>query len=82
MGNRRDLDGKRKKCRKERVGPVAANPDNLESNKEAVEGAKGIQHSSKNCTGRAGVSPLSHLIRGFRNKCYSPPPTGGSMRVA
>ena len=27
--------GKRKKCRKERVGPVAANPDNLESNKEA-----------------------------------------------
>ena len=30
-----DTGGKRKKCRKERVGSVAANPDNLESNKEA-----------------------------------------------
>ena len=29
---------KRKKCRKERVGSVAANPDNLESNKEAGGG--------------------------------------------
>ena len=29
------VGGKRKKCRKERVGSVAANPDNLESNKEA-----------------------------------------------
>ena len=35
MRNGGDLGGKRKKCRKERVGPVAANPDNLESNKEA-----------------------------------------------
>ena len=32
-GNGGDLGGKRKKCRKERVGPVAANPNNLESNK-------------------------------------------------
>ena len=30
-----DLGGKRKKCRKYRVGPVAANPDNLDSNNEA-----------------------------------------------
>ena len=30
-----------KKCRKERVGSVAANPDNLESNKEAGGGAQG-----------------------------------------
>ena len=30
-----DMGGKRKKCRKERIGSVAANPDNLESNKEA-----------------------------------------------
>ena len=30
-----DMSGKRKKCRKERVGSVAANPDNLGSNKEA-----------------------------------------------
>ena len=37
-GNGGDTGGKRKKCRKERVGPVAANPDNLESNKEAEGG--------------------------------------------
>ena len=30
VGNGGDLGGKRKKCRKERVGPVAANPYNLE----------------------------------------------------
>ena len=36
MGNRGNLGGKRKKCRKERVGPVAVNPDNLESNKGAA----------------------------------------------
>ena len=35
----RRLGGKRKTCRKERVGPVAANPDNLESSKEAGGGS-------------------------------------------
>ena len=30
-----DMGGKQNKCRKERVGSVAANPDNLGSNKEA-----------------------------------------------
>ena len=34
-GNGEDLGRKRKKCRKERDGSVAANPDNLESHKEA-----------------------------------------------
>ena len=34
-GNGGDTGGKRKKCRKKRVGSAAANPDNLESNKEA-----------------------------------------------
>ena len=34
-GNGGDLGGKRKKCRKERVGPVAANPDNLEGSKKS-----------------------------------------------
>ena len=67
-GNRGDSGGKRNKCRKERVGSVAANPDNLESNKEAGGGAQGTQGSSKNCTSRESVSPLSRLIRGFRNK--------------
>ena len=34
-GNGGDMGGKRQKCRKERVGSVAANSDNLGSNKEA-----------------------------------------------
>ena len=36
VGDGGNLGGKMKKRRKERVGPVAANPDNLESNKEAL----------------------------------------------
>ena len=63
------MGGTRKKCRKERVGSVAANPDNLGSNKEAGGGAQGAQGSSKFCLSREkSVSPLSRLIRGFRNK--------------
>ena len=58
---------------KERVGPVATNPNNLESNKEAGGGAQGTQGSSKNCTSRESVSPLSRLIRGFRNKYHWSP---------
>ena len=69
-GNGGDLGGKMEKCRKERVGSVAANPDNLESNKEAGGGAQGIQGPSKNCTSRESVSPLSRLIRGFCNKYH------------
>ena len=70
VGNGGDLGGKRKKCRKETVGPVAANPDNLESNKKAGGGAQDTQGSSKNCTSRESVPPLSRLIRGFRNKYH------------
>ena len=69
-GNGGDMGGKRKKCRKERVGTVAANSDNLGSNKEAGGGAQGAQGSSKICTSRESVSPLSRLIRGFRNKYH------------
>ena len=59
------------KCRKERVGSVAANPDNLESSKEAGGGAQGTQDSSsRNCTSRESVSPLSRLIRGYRSKYH------------
>ena len=65
-----DTGGKRKKCRKERVVSVAANPDNLESNKEAGGGAQGAQGSSKICTSRESVSPLPRLMRGFRNKYH------------
>ena len=69
-GNGGDTGGKRKKCRKERVGSVAAIPDNLESNKETGGGAQGTQGSSRNCTSRESVSPLSRLIRGFRKKYH------------
>ena len=52
-GNGGDTSEKVKtKCRKERVDSVAANPDNLESNKEAGGGAQDTQGSSKSCTGR------------------------------
>ena len=61
---------RKKKCRKERIGPVAANSDNLESHKEAEGRAQGTLDSSRNFTGRESVSPLSRLIRGFRNKYH------------
>ena len=65
-GNGGDTGGKRKKCRKDRVGSVAANPDNLETE----GGSTGTQGSSKNCTSRESVSPLSRLIRGFPKKYH------------
>ena len=54
---------------KEKVGSVAANPDNLEDSTEAGGCARGTKGLSKNCTSRESVSPLSRLIinRGFRN---------------
>ena len=67
VGNGGDLGGKRKTHKKERVDPVASNPDNLENNKETGGGAQGTQGLSKNYTSRESVSPLSRLIRGFRN---------------
>ena len=41
------MGGKRKKCRKERAGSVAANSDNLGSYKKAGGGAQGAQGSSR-----------------------------------
>ena len=35
-----------------------------------VGGAQGTLSLSKNCTSRESVSPLSRLIRGFRNKYH------------
>ena len=52
------------------VGPVAANSNIVEINKEAGGGAQGTLSLSKNCTSRESVSPLSRLIRGFRNKYH------------
>ena len=71
VGNGRDLGGKRKERRQERVGPVSADPDNLENRKEAGGEGQGTQGLSKNCTSRESVSPLSplsRLTRGFRNE--------------
>ena len=59
-----------KRCRKGSVGPVAANSNIVEINKEAGGGAQGTLSLSKNCTSRESVSPLSRLIRGFRNKYH------------
>ena len=67
-GNGGHTGRKRRKCRKERVGSVAANTDNLESNIKAEGGGQGTRDSSKNCTSRESVFPLSRLIRGFCNK--------------
>ena len=69
-GNGEDMGGNGDKCRKGRVCSEAADPDNLGSNKEAEGGAQGAQGSSKICTSRESVSPLSRLIRGIRNKYH------------
>ena len=37
---------------------------------QAGGGAQGTLSLSKNCTSRESVSPLSRLIRGFRNKYH------------
>ena len=63
-------DGNTHTHTKERVGSVAANSDNLGGNKEAGGAAQGAQGSSKICTSRESVYPLSRLIRGFRNKYH------------
>ena len=62
--------GTRKRCRKGSAGPVAVNSNIVEINKEAGGGAQGTLSLSKNYTSRESVSPLSRLIRGFRNKYH------------
>ena len=49
---------------------VMCNLINIHTNKEAGGGAQGAQGSSKICTSRESASPLSRLIRGFRNKYH------------
>ena len=70
MGNGEDLGGMRKKLRQERVGSLVADPDNLENSKEAEGEAQSTQGLNKNCSSRESVSPLSRLIRCFRNKYH------------
>ena len=81
MGNGGDLGGKRKTRRKERVDPVAANPDNLENNKEA-----GGEHKVLRAQVRlVQVEILCPLCR-VRSEVFVlsniDPPLGGPMRVA
>ena len=68
VGNGGNLGGKRKTCRQESVGSVATDPDNLNTSKEVGRKAQGTQGSRHNYTSMESVSPLSRLIRGFRNK--------------
>ena len=58
------------------------NTHTLKATRKQGGGAQGAQGSSKICTSRESVSPLSRLIRGFRTKYIIDPPFGGSMRVA
>ena len=81
VGNGGDLGGKRKKRRKERVGPVAANPDNLESNKES-----GGEHKVLRAEVRIVQVERVCLLCRTRSEVFVisiiDPPFGGSMRVA
>ena len=73
--------GKRRKCRKERVGSVSASQDNLESNNEVGGGAQGAQGSSKNLQVEK-VCPLCGVGSEVIVTSIIDPPLGGSMRVA
>ena len=70
VGNGGGMNRNGKIRRQGGVDLVAANPDNLEDDKEEGGGGgrQGIQRLSKNCTSRASVSPLLRLIRVFRQK--------------
>ena len=62
VGNGGDLAGKRKKRRKKRVGPVAANnPDNLENKKEVGGGVKATQGLNENCSKAKRVCSLCRV---------------------
>ena len=61
---------RKKKRRQESAGLVAADPENLESKKEAGRETQDTRGLSKNCTSRENVSLLTRLILRFRNKCH------------
>ena len=52
------------------TGPDCAVMCNLINTHTHTRGAQGTLSLSKNCTSRESVSPLSRLIRGFRNKYH------------
>ena len=59
--NMGDSGGKGKKCRQERVGSVAADPDNIENINEAGRQAQRTQSLSVNCRSRKSVPISSRL---------------------
>ena len=69
-----DSGGKRGKHSQESAGSVAGDPVNIENSKQARREAQGTQGLWKDCTSRRSMSPLSRLIRGFRNKYNRFPP--------
>ena len=70
VGNGGDSGVERKQRFQERVGSLAADLDNLENSKKIGRDAQGTQGLSEKCTSRDKVSPLSRLIRGFRNEYH------------
>ena len=58
MGNGGDLSRKREKPRQEKVGSIAAKPNNLEISKEAGGEAQGTYGLSEKCTRGDRVCPL------------------------
>ena len=55
------MGGKQKKCRKERVGSVAANSDNLGSNKEAGGGEHKVLRAQVRFVQVERVCPLCRV---------------------
>ena len=80
-GNGGDMGVKRNKCRKERVGSVAANPDNLGSNKEGGGGAQGSRAQVRFVQVEK-VCPFYRVCSEVFVTSIIDPPLGGSMRVA
>ena len=70
-----DLGRKRGKCRKERDGPVAANTDNLENNKEAGGGEHKVLSAQVKIVQVERVCPLYHVwsSEGFVISSINPP---------
>ena len=75
-----DLGGKREKSWKDRVGPVAANPDNLENDKEA-RGEHKVPGAYVRIVQVERVCPLCCVWSEVFIISIIDPPLGGSMRV-
>ena len=81
-GNEGGWGGKRKTCRKERVGSVAANLDNLESNKEAGGRGDNVLRAQVRIVQAERVCPLCRVGSEVFVTSIIDAPFGGSMRVA